>query len=246
MKNIFYLLICFLCLTGCSGCSKSGRKDLSAKFGSTQRKAIQTQNNRNLPPSLNQTSTSNSESSLAGMYNNLKPAVFLIKVSYSDGGGAQGSGFFISSQGIGVSNYHVFKGSTRGKAYIKTIDSIKYKVGQVLEFNENLDYIVFKVVADKVYFPFVKIADSQPSVGDDVFAIGNPEGLEHTLSKGIVSSYRDNDLFIQTTAEITHGSSGGALFNMRGQAIGITTSGMGVANLNFALNLQKLGINKFR
>ena len=185
------------------------------------------------------------ESSLSAMYNKLKPAVFLIEVSYAEGGGAQGSGFFISSNGIGVSNYHVFKGGTRGKAYIKTADGNIYQVGDVLDYNENMDYIVFQVISENISFPAIQIAYSQPSVGEDVFAIGNPKGLEHTLSKGIVSSYRENDLYIQTTTEITHGSSGGALFNMRGEVVGITTAGYAEANLNFAINLQKLGIRKF-
>lgn len=83
------------------------------------------------------------------------------------------------------------------------------------------------------------------NVGEDVFAIGNPKGLEHTLSKGIVSSYRENNTMIQTTTEITHGSSGGPLFNMQGEVIGITTSGVGEANLNFAMNIQILDLIEF-
>ena len=241
--------MCLICLTGCSGCSKSGRKNQMQSSRVSERKASpinkQKMNIERSPVSSNPTQLNTQESSLSAMYNKLKPAVFLIAVSYSEGGGAQGSGFFISSRGIGVSNYHVFKGGTRGKAYIKTADENIYQVGDVLDYNEDMDYIVFQVISNNLNFPAIQIAYSQPSIGEDVFAIGNPKGLEHTLSKGIVSSYRENDLYIQTTAEITHGSSGGALFNMRGEVVGITTAGYAEANLNFAINLQKLGIQKF-
>lgn len=242
--------MCIFCLSGCSGCSKSGRKN--------QMQSSRLKDSKQSPPDnqrknseMQTASTSNKtqlnvpEGTLSTLYNKLKPAVFLIIVSYSEGGGAQGSGFFISSRGIGLSNYHVFKGATRGEAYIKTLNENVYKVGKVLDYNEELDYIVFEVIDDNPNFPFVQISESQPSIGEDVFAIGNPKGLEHTLSRGIVSSYRENDLLIQNTTEITHGSSGGALFNMRGEVVGITTAGLGEADLNFAMNLQKLGIKKF-
>ena len=179
------------------------------------------------------------------MYERLRPSVFQVVVSYSDGGSAQGSGFFISSTGIGISNYHVFKGGIRNEVYIKTFDGTIFKVGEVLEFDEKMDYIVFKLITDNSNFPPIPIAENQPLVGEDVFAIGNPKGLENTLSKGIVSAYRENDLYIQTTAEITHGSSGGALFNMRGEVVGITSAGFGEADINFAMNLQKLRVKKF-
>jgi serine protease Do len=252
MFKYFFCVISIVIIalfSSCSGCSSSGRMNqkqnvresghLPNKNVNPSSKSVTTQT----PPI--RTTSKSTERSLSEMYNMLKPAVFLIVVTKPQGGGSQGSGFFISSSGVGVSNYHVFKGGVRGKAYIKTLNEQVYQVGDVLDYNEELDYIVFKVIHDNSSFPFVQISEFQPLVGDDVFAIGNPEGLEHTLSKGIVSSYRDNDLYIQTTTEITHGSSGGALFNMNGEAVGITTAGLGMANLNFAMNLNKLGIKRF-
>jgi len=195
-------------------------------------------------PTLSETQTNNSESvssntDISTLYEQNKDAVFVIYTS--DGtNGAQGSGFFISSRGVAVSNYHVFKGSSRGLETIKT-NSGSYKVESVLASSEENDYIVFKVAAIGT-FPYLKIAGSLPRVGEDVFAIGAPEGLEHTLSKGIVSSYRGmGQSLIQTTTEITHGSSGGPLFNMKGEVIGITTAGLGDANLNFAVNIVGMG-----
>lgn len=183
-------------------------------------------------------------STLAEMYEQNKYAVFLIAVPQSESTYAQGTGFFITSSGIGVSNYHVFEGGDYKKAIIKTIDNHQYRVKSILKSNKELDFIVFEVENNHFDFPFLNIANKTTNVGEDVFAIGNPKGLEHTLSKGIVSSYRKKYNLIQTTAEITHGSSGGPLFNMQGEVIGITTSGVGEANLNFAMNIQKLGINE--
>ena len=250
MKIIIYILLCLFCLSGCSGCSKSGRKNLTRglrvpvnKITPISKPSESEGQGVVYPP--NNTKENIPAGSLSGLYEKLKPSVFMVVVSYAEGGSAQGSGFFISSGGIGISNYHVFKGGARGEAYVKTFDGSVYKVGQVLDYNEKMDYIVFKLVTDNSNFPPIPIADHQPLVGEDVFAIGSPKGLEHTLSKGIVSSYRENDLYIQTTAEITHGSSGGALFNMQGEVVGITSAGYGEADINFAMNLQKLGVKKF-
>lgn len=179
-------------------------------------------------------------SDISSLYEQHKAAVFMIYTS--DGESVkQGSGFFISSAGVAVSNYHVFSGTYQGLETIKTING-EYKVESVLAKDEAADYIVFRVKGNGVSFPALRIASALPKVGEDVFAIGNPEGLEHTLSKGIVSSYRDNRRIIQTTTEITHGSSGGPLFNMRGEVIGITTAGLGDANLNFAVSVVGLGM----
>jgi serine protease Do len=181
---------------------------------------------------------------LAEMYEKNKYAVFLVAVPQTETTYAQGTGFFVASKGIGVSNNHVFEAGNQNEAIIKTIDNHQYRVKRIIKADKELDYIVFEVENDHYDFPFLNLAVNQPIVGEDVFAIGNPQGLEHTLSKGIVSSYRNNDYMIQTTTEITHGSSGGPLFNMKGEVVGITTSGVGEANLNFAMNIQKLGIKE--
>lgn len=182
--------------------------------------------------------------SLSELYEKNKYSVFLIAVPRTKTTYAQGTGFFITSSGIGVSNFHVFEGSKQNEAIIKTIDNHQYGIKRIIKSDKELDYIVFEVENDHSDFPYLKLAESQPVIGEDVFAIGNPQGLEHTLSKGIVSSYREYDKRIQTTTEITHGSSGGPLFNMKGFVVGITTSGVGEANLNFAMNIQKLGIKE--
>jgi len=108
-------------------------------------------------------------------------------------------------------------------------------ISEIANYSKKSDYVVFKISnSASNYFKPVKFAKSNPKIGEDCFAIGNPRGLTQTLSKGIISGYSKN--YIQTTAQITHGSSGGGLFNNDGEVVGITTMGFKDADLNFALN----------
>jgi serine protease Do len=182
---------------------------------------------------------------ISTLYEQHKDAVFVVYTS--DGkSSSQGSGFFISSSGVAVSNYHVFKGSQKGLESIKT-ENGTFKVESVLASSDENDYIVFKVAGNGTTFRCLNIASSLPRVGEDVFAIGAPEGLEQTLSKGIVSAIRSDSglTLIQTTTQITHGSSGGPLFNMHGEVIGITSAGMGQADLNFAVSIVGKGFENY-
>ncbi|HNW70104.1 MAG TPA: trypsin-like peptidase domain-containing protein [Bacteroidales bacterium] len=188
----------------------------------------------------------NTSFDLPSLFEKCKPAVFFVVTSdYVDQ--YQGSGFFITSSGVGISNYHVFKGTYESEATIYTEDGNSYKIEKVYEKDEDLDYIIFKVSKPNgKTFPKLKIASKTPKVGENVFAIGNPEGLEKTLSTGIVSGIRgDNDEYIQTNTAITHGSSGGPLFNSKGEVIGITSMGVQEGSLFFALNIQKIPYWKY-
>jgi len=93
---------------------------------------------------------------------------------------------------------------------------------------------------NKIAITHVKLAKILPKIGEGVFAIGNPEGLEQTLSNGIISSYREDKTYIQTNTAITHGSSGGPLFNMKGEVIGIISLGKQEGSLFFALSILKI------
>lgn len=185
-------------------------------------------------------------SDLPSLFQNCKKAVFFVYTS-DDYSISQGSGFFISASGMGVSNYHVFEGANRAKMVIKTEDGVVYKIETIIEQNSVLDFIIFKI--DNKFnerFPFVKAANNLSDIGEKVFAIGNPEGYEKTLSEGIVSGYRgESKDYIQTTTPITHGSSGGPLFNMHGEVIGITTMGSSEGSLFFAVNISKLNLQKY-
>lgn len=169
-------------------------------------------------------------------YNN---AVFIVYTS--DGHNAfQGSGFFISSSGIAVSNYHVFRNTFIGLETIKLSSGEKLNVEKVIAKSEENDFIIFRVKANrKQRFKHIPISSKSPSIGEKVYAIGSPRGLENTLSSGEISQKRANNI-IQISAPIDHGSSGGALINVYGEAIGITSGGMddSGANLNFAIDIK--------
>ena len=249
MRNfVTILLIVFsFFMQGCSGCSQSG---IRHKASSNQQPvATQRDYNANIKPvpetnhPVNRNLTRDTPRNLGELFNQSKSAVFVV---YTERGDDifQGSGFFVSSDGIAVSNYHVFKETVTGSARVITDTGNELRISRIIEFSEELDYIIFKVDTYRNH-PYLKIANNTASIGDNVFAIGNPRGLNHTLSTGIVSGYRFDDKLIQTTAEITFGSSGGALLNMNGEAIGITSSGLGEANLNFAINIQALRLHRY-
>ena len=152
---------------------------------------------------------------------------------------AQGSGFFITSSGIAVSNYHVFKGSLKGKETIKLSNGKTYKVKDVLAYSEKYDYILFKVEGSN--FNYIPVTKRGYEIGDEVYAIGSPKGLENTLSNGLISQSHTG-YFIQISVPIDHGSSGGALINCYGEVIGITSGGRddSGANLNFARDIRAI------
>ncbi len=151
----------------------------------------------------------------------------------------QGSGFFINKDGLAVSNYHVFKGTGIGNEGIKLAGSDNiYKVAEVIKSSEDEDFILFRV--DISNTNFIPVAKYKPSVGEKVYAIGSPRGLENTFSSGEVSQWRDKNL-MQISALIDHGSSGGALINEYGEVVGITSGSFAdgsQANLNYAWSID--------
>ncbi len=165
-------------------------------------------------------------------------AVFMVFTS--DGyNGYQGSGFFINSDGLAVSNYHVFQGTNIGAEQLKLAGSDNiYKVIEVIHSSEDEDFIIFRVNASKTNY--IPLAKYKPQIGEKVYAIGSPRGLENTFSSGEVSQWRDANL-MQISALIDHGSSGGALINEYGEVIGITSGSFAdgsQANLNYAWSID--------
>jgi S1-C subfamily serine protease len=131
---------------------------------------------------------------------------------------ASGSGFFISSDGRIVTNYHVIDAATQGTVTLN--GGQKYDIASVLGYNKDQDLAVVKI--DGTGFPVCALGDSSKvAVGDPVVAIGSPLGIQNTVSEGIVSKLWE-DGSLQITAPISPGSSGGALFNMYGEVIGVT------------------------
>ena len=169
-------------------------------------------------------------------------AVFMIYTT--DGLGVfQGSGFFISENGVAVSNYQVFKGTAVGSEVIKLSDGRQCKISEVIAKSESEDYILFRI---KGHFVHIPVSHRKNNVGEKVYTIGSPRGLENTFSSGEISQIRD-DNYIQISCPIDHGSSGGVLINAYGEAIGITTGGHDEsgANLNFAKNIKVLNLSNY-
>lgn len=138
-----------------------------------------------------------------------------------------GSGFLIDSKGYIVTNEHVI--ANADKIIVKLNDDNEY-TAKIVGKDEMTDIALIKIDA-KTALPFVKIGNSDTlKVGDWILAIGNPFGLGGSVSAGIVSAKsRDIDAgsyddFIQTDASINRGSSGGPLFNMNGEVVGINTA----------------------
>jgi len=140
---------------------------------------------------------------------------------------ALGSGFIIDKKGIVVTNNHVIKGAE--DILIRTDDGKEYKA-KVLGADPLSDLAVLKIESNDKFIP-VKFGNSDKArIGDWVIAIGNPLGLSGTVTSGIISA-RNRDIgmnryedFIQTDASINVGNSGGPLFNMEGEVIGINTA----------------------
>jgi S1-C subfamily serine protease len=147
-----------------------------------------------------------------------------------------GSGVVVDSNGVIITNLHVVQGAT--KASVRLAKGDVYDDVTVVDFDSRKDLVLLKVKGFNL--PTAELGDSDNlSVGDTVFAIGAPQGLELTLSQGIVSALRDSGegyRVVQTTAAISPGSSGGGLFDDQGRLVGITSFRIkGGENLNFAV-----------
>jgi len=169
-------------------------------------------------------------------------AVVLIVISNSAGQEtALGSGFLISADGEIVTNYHVIKEAHSAK--VKLSNGAFFPVDGVLASNADKDLAIIKVSGKNL--PFLTLQDiAKLHVGDHVVAIGSPvigaTPLEGTVSDGIVSAIRDmgGEKWIQTTAPVSHGNSGGPLLDMSNHVVGVITRGGNpalVQNLNLAV-----------
>ena len=137
----------------------------------------------------------------------------------------QGSGFFISADGYAVTNNHVVENAEN--VQVTTDDGKSFKA-KVIGTDPRTDLALIKV--DGNDFPYVKLADTTPRVGDWVLAVGNPFGLGGTVTAGIVSA-RGRDIgagpyddFIQIDAPVNKGNSGGPTFDVDGNVIGVNTA----------------------
>ena len=169
----------------------------------------------------------------------VKAAVLLVVSDKTGREIRQGSGFVASNDGKIVTNYHVIEGAD--SALVKFSNGAFYLVEGVLAVDPAMDIAILKAAGkDLPWLPFGNSSSVQ--VGEHVVAVGSPLAIEGSVSDGIISAVREitfrqgNLTALQTTAPISPGSSGGALLNMKGEVIGVTTAQLtGGQNLNFAI-----------
>lgn len=157
---------------------------------------------------------------------------------------SQGTGFFIGEKGLAVSNQHVFDGGSEWM--IRTKNGNRYKVTEIIESNKEFDYILFRVdLGEGEQIPFLQAAEKTPRKGTDIFVLGNPRGLESTITRGVVSAIRDQgekEAVIQIDAAISPGSSGSPVMDMDGNVVGVATyKARDCESCNFAMNIRLLG-----
>jgi S1-C subfamily serine protease len=143
---------------------------------------------------------------------------------------AQGSGFVIDESGHIVTNFHVIAGASDIEVSFSNKESMK---ARIVGYDQPTDVALLKVEADARALTPLELGDSERvQVGDSVVAIGNPFGLERSVTAGIVSALQRTiespaetpiDRVIQTDAQINQGNSGGPLLNAAGQVIGVNT-----------------------
>lgn len=162
-----------------------------------------------------------------------------------------GSGFFLSEDGYLITNFHVIEGETKISVEVYQqkdgqLDRHSYKDVRIVAMNKFGDLALLKVDdKDAPKFLRVSLGESDAlSVGDKVFAIGSPLGLERTVTEGILSTKTrqfQGALYLQTTTQINPGNSGGPLFNLRGEVVGVTNMKLNFSEgLAFAIPVEQV------
>lgn len=175
----------------------------------------------------------------------VNPSVVTLK-----GSKGHGSGFVISEDGYILTNYHVIKNNKNVKALFQMGFELPV---EILNHSEEFDLVLLKVVGSG--YKALPLSDSTVEIGDDVIAIGTPNStdLSNTVTKGIISSRRDNDNgieLIQTDVSVSPGNSGGPLIDSNGLVVGIISQKLvanGTEGIAFAIPIEfaldKLNIN---
>lgn len=176
--------------------------------------------------------------SASDVYKKVNPSVVFILTQQSNAY-ASGSGFFIDNSGTVVTNYHVIEDALVGA--IQLYDGTTAKITKVIGYDEDLDIAILKTEATGTP---AKLATEQSEIGETVYAIGYPQAFKlgvtsSTFTTGMISMYRSLSgyTYIQSTVDITHGNSGGALINTYGEIIGITTAGLSFGDVDY-MNLS--------
>lgn len=185
--------------------------------------------------------TAQAQEDLPTIVKRISPAVVVIETQRGNKKGL-GTGFFINSRGHIVTNYHVIFGADQ--AVVRTQEGRRFPVKRILAENKEADLVLIVTDIPTHEIKYLEVTGKLPEVGEKIYAIGHPMGLEKTLSEGIVSAIRklpNLGEIIQITAPISPGSSGGPVFNSSGLVIGVARATVRTGqNLNFAVPGQKI------
>jgi hypothetical protein len=183
----------------------------------------------------------------AAVYRAASPSVCLITSmdAYGQPLGL-GSGFVADDAGSVLTNFHVIEGAA--SVHIRFPSGSVHQITNVVAYDTAQDMAL--LASDATEIQPLSLGTGAVEIGTPIFAIGNPAGLESTLSTGIVSGVRtfgDGTRFYQITAPISPGSSGGPVLNEDGHVIGIATATLAVGqNLNFAVPITTTGLRALR
>jgi serine protease Do len=146
--------------------------------------------------------------------------------------GGLGSGFFLNADGYLITNFHVIEGETEISVEVYhqkdgQLDRETYKQVKIIAINKFHDLALLHIEDKNApKFKFITLGNSDAlNVGDAVFAVGSPLGLERTVTQGILSTKTrqlEGNLYLQTSTQINPGNSGGPLFNLAGEVVGVT------------------------
>lgn len=178
----------------------------------------------------------------AQIFTDFAPSVVTISVKGMLGEGG-GTGFLIDANGTIGTNYHVIAHAE--KLEVKLMDGTIADEVELLVENQPQDLALLRIKTKHALAPVVLGDSDKLVVGERAVSIGNPLGLEHTLTDGVVSSRRviEGKKMIQMSTPVSPGNSGGPLFNARGEVIGVTTANYGALlgqNLNLAMPINDL------
>jgi serine protease Do len=162
---------------------------------------------------------------------------------------SRGSGFFINAAGDVITCHHaVFDElpdqliSLVERTKVKTVDGESYPVADVIAGSPSYDLVVLKLRNVKKPMYFLTIAPDLPVQGEQILVIGSPEGLEFTVTDGIVSAIRDDEDIssrIQISAPVSDGSSGSPVVNLKGEVVGVITTRLEESeNFSFAVSAK--------
>jgi len=192
------------------------------------------------------------EKDAATLFEELAPAVVTVAVGDEENIRGGGTGFLIDKHGTIATNYHVIEGAKRVK--VSFMKGTSFDEPELLTEDPAVDLALLHVDLTKpssgarIDVKPLMLGDSDAiAVGQRALSIGNPLGLDHTLTDGLISARRvfQGRQWIQTSVPISPGNSGGPLFNFRGEVIGVTTASIGgvfglAQNLNLAVPVNIL------